>query len=155
LNGCIAYLGRTRPGSLYDRAVVSVLSTTLLPPAPDAVLDLTSPESFRSRDLPYEWILWVFHFRDITLEHYTIRSDGLRSWVLEGSKDREEWRTIDRRSNTTHFKEGMATATFRVWQRPDCRYIRLVQTGRNHQGTNVLSVSAVEFFGVLFELRPL
>jgi hypothetical protein len=136
-------------------AVVSVISSSVCLPNPEIILVSESTDSFRSDDSPYEWVCWTFHFRQLVVSHYTIRSDALRSWVLEASPNGQEWFEIDRQTKTCDIKRGSATATFSGSHGVATRYIRLVQIGCNHQGTNGLSLSAVVFFGTLFERRHL
>jgi hypothetical protein len=84
-----------------------------------------------------------------------IASCDLQSWVLEDSVDSRTWVVRDRRTNTEHFKGYVATASFSAQNQVDCRYLRLTQTGRNHgvEQVNHLCLSAVEFFGSLYEPR--
>jgi hypothetical protein len=154
LNGVIAYLARTHAGNLHAKTVVTIISSSRSEGfAPANILELESPSSFRSEDSPYQWISWTFHIRDIHPVRYTIKSDTLRSWMLEGSPDAWHWFVIDRRREDEHFKEGWATKTFQVKHVVQCRYVRLIQTAQNHQGNTVLSLAAVEFFGFLHEPR--
>jgi hypothetical protein len=121
--------------------------------AQENILELELDSSFRSEDSPYQWVCWAFHFRQIEVLQYTIRSDSLRSWMLEGSDDACDWCQIDRHKEDQYFEDGWATRTFTVKKAVKCRYLRLTQTARNHQGNKVLSLSAVEFFGALNEPR--
>jgi hypothetical protein len=82
-----------------------------------------------------------------------IMSKGLRSWVLQGSPDAEKWYTLDRQTNTSYFELGLETVFFPVPGEIECRYLRLIQTGPNHdrRDRDRLSLTVVDFFGVLSE----
>jgi hypothetical protein len=67
--------------------------------------------------------------------------------MLEGSDDGRGWYVIDRRKNDESFQDGVATAIFGAQRGVFCTHVRLVQTARNHLGSHVLSLKAVEFFG--------
>jgi hypothetical protein len=157
LNGIIAYLTRTHTGNLHEKAVVTAISSSRCEEdggfAPENILELESDSSSRSEDSPYQWVSWTFHFRHVEVIQYTIRSDSLRSWMLEESADARHWYMFDQRKDDQYFKDGWATRTFSVQNAMKCRYVRLIQTARNHQGDKVLSLAAVEFFGALDEPR--
>jgi hypothetical protein len=97
----------------------------------------------------------------IKVTHYSIRSryDGdwnhLRFWTLEGSKDGLSWVKIDDRKNDTSLNSADAIFTLSISAKfeNEFRMIRLRQTGKNSSGHDYLIVSAIEFFGVLKELK--
>jgi hypothetical protein len=157
-NGFIAYLAITNSVDLHRMAIVSVASSSVCEDnprwAPENTLRFNGSQSFRSRDWPYQWISWTFHFRFVIVKEYAIISNGLRSWSLEGSGDAKHWALIDRRTNTEEFKGStLRTAYFGVTNAVTCRYVRLVQTGPTHRARarHCLSLTAVEFFGTLLE----
>jgi hypothetical protein len=157
-NGFIAYLAITNSVDLHRMAIVTVRSSSVCEDnpkwAPQNTLEFNGFRSFRSCDWPWQWICWTFHFRLVIVTEYTIISNGLRSWSLEGSGDARYWTVIDRRTNTDEFKGStLRTATFGVAAEVTCRYVRLIQTGPTHRARarNRLSLTAVEFFGTLLE----
>jgi hypothetical protein len=111
---------------------------------------------FRSLDAPGQWVCWDFHARRVRLTQYTIAAALLKSWVLEGSLDRENWSEIDRHTDTRDFEQASRNAvSFAVANQLESRFIRLTQTGKQHSHLSkegdVLHFEAVEFFGTLFE----
>jgi hypothetical protein len=86
----------------------------------------------------------------VNLARYQLRAVWLKSWVIEGSLDGANWVEIDRRTDTLDFK-AKNTVWFAVAKAVDCRFIRLTQTGKRHDGRDYLFVIAAEFFGTLFE----
>jgi hypothetical protein len=114
-------------------------------------------------DIPHtrnNWICYDFRERRIAPTHYTIRTnngDGdpayshLKSWLVETSVDGENWREVDREENNNQLNGPLFTATFAVAGGGECRFIRLVNIGRNHFGNDCLCISAWEIFGSLIE----
>jgi hypothetical protein len=94
----------------------------------------------------------------VRLTYYTIKSACLRSWIVEGSVDGRNWTQIDQETNNRHFdltawdySPGAGLGAFRVSNSAGFRFIRLMQTGKNHYGNDTLSLHVVEFFGTLCE----
>jgi hypothetical protein len=84
--------------------------------------------------------------------HYTIESQWLKSWVVEGSLDFVNWTEIDRKRDNQDFCWGLNMASFSVSKSAECRFIRLTQTGERHRHEDdVLAICVFEFFGTLLE----
>jgi hypothetical protein len=81
--------------------------------------------------------------------HYTIEGWLLKSWVVESSLDGEAWTEIDRKTDNQDFIFGWMTASFAVSKPAECRFIRLTQTVKRHNGDDYLHIQAFEFFGTL------
>jgi hypothetical protein len=168
LDGIISYLTRKHGGNVHDKGIVTITSKSVDDDdsrlAVRNVVDLTSGESFYSKDEPGQWIRWDFHGLRVLPTHYTIISQWLKSWVVESSLDGEAWTEIDRKTDNEDFKSyNWKTASFAV--SAECRFIRLTQTGKNHDGCDhflrdsgkghggydTLIIYAIEFFGTLLE----
>jgi hypothetical protein len=80
--------------------------------------------------------------------HYTITSQKLKSWVIDGSLDGQEWTEIDR-NPTVYGVNG--TESFAFKNSVECRFIRLTQKDMTAEGETVLELSAFEVFGSLLE----
>jgi hypothetical protein len=172
-DGIIAHLTRECGGNVYDRKIVAVTAgsferTTEKNKAnPKQVADLGSGSSYWSdyrslrEYIPHtrnNWICYDFKERRIVPTHYTIRThDGgpgwshLKSWLVETSADGESWREVSREENTEQLTGPNFTGTFAVAGGGECRFIRLVNIGRNHYGYDILRISAWEIFGGLVE----
>jgi hypothetical protein len=83
--------------------------------------------------------------------HYTIRSERLKSWVIEGSTDQINWTEIDRQNANENLNADHSVATFPVANAVECCFIRLTQAGKNRLGNDQLVIWAFEIFGTLFE----
>jgi hypothetical protein len=154
-DGIISYLTLKHGGNVHDKGIVTITSKSVLDdlrwPLRN-VADLTSGSSFSSRDEPGQWICWNFHELRVRPTHYTLHSNGLKSWVVESSLDGEAWTEIDRKTDNQDFNVyRWETASFAVSKSAEGRFIRLTQTDQSHLGFDVLDIKAFEFFGTLLE----
>jgi hypothetical protein len=112
-----------------------------------------------SADIPHtknNWVCYDFKERRIAPSHYAIRTYGpgtehLKSWLVETSADGENWREVARQEDNKQLKDSLSTGTIEVAKGAECRFIRLVNIGRNHAGHDNLRFSAWEIFGSLIE----
>jgi hypothetical protein len=150
LDGIISYLTHEHDGPVHDKGIVTVTSKSVWQDEPffavRNVVDLSSDACFSSDYSAGEWICWDFHEKRVRLTHYTIRSEDLKSWVIEISLNGEKWTEIDRRPNTV----ANFTA-FPVARSIECRFIRFTQTGAADDVSAILYIYAFEFFGTLRE----
>jgi hypothetical protein len=75
----------------------------------------------------------------------------LKSWFVEASAGGTSWLEIDHKENNNQLNGYRFTGTFPVAGGAECRFIRLVNIGKNHFGNDCLSISAWEIFGRLIE----
>jgi hypothetical protein len=111
--------------------------------------------------IPYtrnNWVCYDFKERRIVPTHYMIRTnDGalghshLKSWLIETSADGKSWLKVAREENNKQLNGKGLTGTFAIAGSEECRFIRLVNIGRNHEGSGGLAISAWEIFGSLFD----
>jgi hypothetical protein len=118
--------------------------------------DLASDTWFRSKNARGQRVCLDFHGLRVRPTHYTIKTDSLKSWVVESSPEAvgwcgpSTWTQIDRKTNNTDFKNDWV-ASFAVSNSAECRFIRLTQTDKNHFGGDFLVIYAIEVFGALLE----
>lgn len=102
------------------------------------------------------WICIGFKNHEIKPTNYTIRSgndtDNLKSFVLEGSKDKKTWTTIDEENDISYLKEKGSIHTFPIHNEThqSFKYIRLRLTGKNWNNRSMLQLTSIEFYGELF-----
>jgi hypothetical protein len=179
MDGIMTYLTKKHGGNVHDKGIVTLTSKSVdeslhrLPKkAADLlhaqetydtllrhVADVTDNRWFQSKDEPGQWVCWDFRDLRVRPTNYTIRSMGLKSWVIEGSVDGKNWTEIDRQTDNEKFKLacGSFTGTFPVSKTVECRFIRLTQIERYKyrlSGQYELELWAIEFFGTLFEPAP-
>jgi uncharacterized coiled-coil protein SlyX len=154
VDGIISYLTRKHGGNVHDKGIVTITSKSVYNDAPNhapqTVADLTSDWGFASKTEPGQWICWDFGKMRVRPTHYTIRSAWLISWVVESSLDGEAWTEIDRKTDNEDFTHWSA-ASYAVSKSAECRFIRLTQTGKRHNGDDHLFIQAFEVFGTLLE----
>jgi hypothetical protein len=61
------------------------------------------------------------------------------------------WQEVAREEDNERLNGSRFTGTFAVADRGECRFIRLVNIGRNHLGNNCLQIYAWEIFGTLID----
>jgi ubiquitin C-terminal hydrolase len=108
--------------------------------------DLMSGSIFRMKDAPGEWVCWDFGEKRVYPYRYAIQSYKLRSWVLEGSLDGENWVTIDQQNRNQDDEGPWNGASFAVANPVNCRFIRLTQPETNDYPVGLY---CIEFFGTL------
>jgi hypothetical protein len=75
----------------------------------------------------------------------------MRSWLVDTSPDGESWWEVAREEDNEQLNGRCSIGTCAVAGGGECRFIRLVNIGRNHLGDDGLGISAWEIFGSLFE----
>jgi hypothetical protein len=115
----------------------------------------------KEEDIPHtrnNWICYDFKERRIVPTHYSIRTYcsvpddwHLKSWLVETSADGKRWREVAREEDNKQLNRCNFTGTFEVADGGECRFIRLVNIGRNHYGRDDICISACEIFGSLVE----
>jgi hypothetical protein len=170
-DGIIAHLTRECGGNVHERNVVVVTlgsfetETGGSDAALKNVVDLEDDSSLRSKwrtgNIPHtrnNWVCYDFKAKRIVPTHYAIRTNvngpggkHLKSWLVETSADGRCWQQVDHREDSRELNGICLTATFPVAGGSECRFIRLVNIGRNHYGDDILLISAWEIFGSLIE----
>jgi hypothetical protein len=104
------------------------------------------------------WVCYDFKERRIVPTHYAIRTNGnfsgschLKSWLVETSADGENWREVAREEDNKQLNGKYFTGTFAVAGGGECRFVRLVNIGKNHWKTDQIRIHAWEVFGSLIE----
>jgi hypothetical protein len=167
LNGIIAYLTRQSGKNVSEAGVVLITASSAydndprvnaIAPSTAAVADANEKTGFCSANQPGQWLCYDFNRFRVTPTHYSVRAhtDGFalgvnhpRSWVVEGSRDGASWTVLDRCKNDGRLAQWGKLATFAIASPVTVKCLRFRLTGRNHQGTNRLAMSALEVFGSL------
>jgi hypothetical protein len=104
------------------------------------------------------WVCYNFKEMRIVPTHYAIRTNSgypgwqhLKSWLVETSEDGETWLEVDHKEDNNKLNGESRIGTFAVASGKECRFIRLVNIGRNHRGSDQIWISAWEIFGSLIE----
>jgi hypothetical protein len=71
--------------------------------------------------------------------------------VLEGSIEGWSWTELDRRTNNGDLNNSHAIHSFSIAKSVEYRFIRLRQTGKNHESNDILAFYHLDVFGSLRE----
>jgi hypothetical protein len=103
-------------------------------------------------------VCYNFKKSRIVRTHYALRTYfgvagdwHLKSWVVETSMDGNNSREVAREEDSEQFNGSRFTSIFTVAGGGECRFIRLVNIGRNHHWSDQVAISAWEIFGNLIE----
>jgi hypothetical protein len=148
-------------GNVHTKGIISITASSHGMNDPHEVVDYNSSEYWTSRNEANSWLQFDFKSRRIALTNYSIKSKGgsqshLLEWSVEASNDATSWTVLDRRKTQDLNGNCLVSSYECESQRPPqltFRFIRLIQTGPNSQGGNVMGLSIVEFFGVVTELE--
>ena len=158
LNGIIAYLTQQCGGNVHEKGCIEVTGSSALNSSgvPKNVVDPGKRSYFYSEDKPDQWICFDFKDKRVTATSYSITTVNSacnpKSWVLEVSNDGRDgsWLIVDRRSDNYDLKARWVTHNFPVSQTyGSFRFVRLRQTGKDHDGLDHLVLGALEVFGTL------
>ena len=79
-------------------------------------------------------------------------SDNLKSFVIEGSKDKSSWTVIDEERDISYLKEKRSVHTFQIRKEVEesFKYIQIRPTGPNWNNRSMLQFCSIEFYGEIF-----
>ena len=160
LDGILAYLTLEFGGNVHNKGIVDVAASSVYYNStryrPENAADPVC--QYISNDEKDSWICYDFKDRRVVPTSYSVRSCGagpagphLKSWVIEVSNDGSSWTEIDRRDNDKDLNDESATANFKISKvlKRSFRFFRLKQTGKNHAGNYVATLTSLEMFGTL------
>jgi hypothetical protein len=140
LERIIAYLTKQCGGDLHERDVFRVTSSSGNP----KILVAGTDSCLLFAEQPNQWVGHEFRRVAIRPTHYSIKSctgPKLRSWVVEASDDGASWIEIDRKDGDSSLDSNNVVQVFLMTAQRQCRFVRLRQTDRNHQGTTAVQIS--------------
>ena len=157
LDGIVCYLTKKHGANVHQSGVVNVTASSTSGRDSNP-MHLTESEqfwTFSSNNAPESWVCYDFRALRVIPTSYSIRSSGAgqggphpKSWVLEVSEDGYNWTVFDSRQDNNDLNGPYLVQNFTIEGQPKrCRYVRLKQTGKNHAGTDQLTISAFEIFG--------
>lgn len=159
--GIIDYLRSNSENDIYE--IIDITSSSIrkgneeLSPRNVILFDDKSKD-FISDDKENSWIEFDFKNHTIIPKHYTIRSYNRppslhhpKSWIIEGSNDRENWDVVDEQRETASLNRRDHFHTFAIKNQnlSNYRFLRMRQTALNWIGNNQLCLGSVEFYGYL------
>lgn len=97
------------------------------------------------------WICIEFKKHSLIPTNYTLYITGdheIKSWVVEGSNDKDNWIIIDEHNDCNCLKKSLSH-TFSIKKQIEIKYFRIRMTGPNWNGRYILKLTAIELFGKL------
>ena len=157
LDGIVAYLTRKYYGLVSKKGIVDVSVSSLenSTAVGSNTLNYFTTSFFASASEQNAMITYDFKEHKIIPKSYSIRSGRTgghpRSWVVQVSNDVTAWMTVDRREKLNDLNAPRVVRNFAIANVPNTpvRFIRVVNTGRNHGGDHCLFFSAFEVYGTL------
>ena len=77
----------------------------------------------------------------------------MKSWVLEGSNDSNQWNIIDEIHDCDYL--NCPNATYSVTKLHDSgipyQFLRIRQTGSNHKGKHFMTFKQIKFYGTVID----
>lgn len=153
-DGIFAGLNRLWKQNVFEKGIIKL--TTSDGSSPYRIADNTWSDSWYSRSMPNSWVQFDFIDHAVSLSNYSLKtfiggpnSGHLKTWVVEGSNDEKNWEEIDRRAGNSDLNDRNRFNTYDTSNKHFYRYIRLMQTGKNHRGTDFLFLNNIELFGIL------
>jgi hypothetical protein len=127
--------------------------------SPMGIIEFDSDAAFQSADIPDQWVQYDFKDRMVSIVKYSLRSsvrdtgrkEHLKSWVLEVSRDGSDrsWELCDGVLDDRRLDGMGRRATYTVARVCTGRFVRLKQTGVNHEGNRKLCLSGFEIYGTV------
>lgn len=160
-NGIIHYLTEKTGGNIHKNGTIELTSNSTISSAnhqePENVLDYQSNSCFGAKSGSKDfWVCFDFKNRKIEITDYTIQSyrfssGHLKNWVLETSKDNENWTQIDQHSDDLALNGMNKIASFKANPKGFARYCRIRHTGEfwDYRPFASPGFSKIEFYGRL------
>ncbi|OHT15492.1 F5/8 type C domain containing protein [Tritrichomonas foetus] len=150
--GIIDYFSTKYGGNVMDSKNILISVSGTQWNSPKVVAELNSTEFWVSENEPGSWFMYDFKERVINMTAYSLRGDNsgvLRNWVIEGSNDKQKWKTLDQHDNCDDLHGLYKIQSYDVSSKHSFRYIRLRQTGPGYDKTHYLTLCSFEIFGSL------
>jgi hypothetical protein len=144
-------------GNPHTKGIITVSLSSAFDGAnnnPPALINRTADNGSASQNVANSWFKFDLKARTLIPTYYSIRgrtfnASHLRNWKFQASNDDSAWTDLDTKvSNTTITADGWGS--FPVTGITTAyRYFRILQTGLNSFGDNVLTMGEFEIYGTL------
>ncbi|OHS98827.1 F5/8 type C domain containing protein [Tritrichomonas foetus] len=156
LNGIFTLLRNKCGGNPHTKGIINISSSTTCANHAYQVIDPGWMSHWVTENGPDQWIKFDFKTSRMYLTHYTIKTynyvtggNHMRSWVVEGSTNDNDWLEIDRKQSVGDLNERYKVKSYQCKNPGAFRYIRIKQTGKTHCDSDIMVLTNVEFFGTL------
>lgn len=153
MNGIFKELNRVSGDNPHAVGIISIIpSDTTSPNYSNIILNGWKQHWFSFQPNPS--IYFDFKERKIILSGYSFQTYAgdkdyghLKSWKIQGSNDAFDWVDIDTKNDNFELNSSNAVKYWKVENKCAYRCIRILLTGPNHAGSDILVLKHVEFFG--------
>ena len=153
-NGILSHLIGIYKGNLHDKGIITLSANKNCYSEALGTTYFSSSQS-TGEDAENQWIQYDFKQNKIQLTHYTIKNNytygHIQQWKLLASNNGVNFDTIDTRDIIDpNGKESIKTYNIlSPYNQKSYRIFRILQIGRNSNGTHSLCYSGFEFYGSL------
>ncbi|EAY03445.1 hypothetical protein TVAG_412490 [Trichomonas vaginalis G3] len=154
LHGIIADLTPENSSNSSIKQIIDVTASSSEHNQPYYVIMPEMHDYWYSEEEKNPWLKFDFKQYQIKPTHYTLQSfncgqgySHMKSWVLEGLKEDDEWDILDTRTDNNDLNKVNGRETFECVANRYYRYIRLRMTGKNHFDGYYMCLQRIEFFG--------
>ncbi|KAK8854361.1 hypothetical protein M9Y10_016921 [Tritrichomonas musculus] len=160
-HGIMRYLSDETQGNIHDNGTIEISSNSILNCNenyhPKNVVDYSKNNWYGSNSTVKDATV-LFDFKDsvIQLKSYSIESSRngqngyhLRSWVVEVSNDKSNWKVVDSHENDSAFQNSSIATFITKDDEEFYRYIRFRQTDKSWANSYDFVFYFVEFYGSL------
>lgn len=164
LKGIMRYLTNETKGNIHDNGTIEITSNSIHSGyQPKNVVDYHQNNFYHSQNVADSFVCFDFKDKRVQLSSYTIKSHNsgkncgnLRNWVVELSKNGEDWEEFDRHEDDDTLNGPKIVSNFSINKRNDefYRFVRIRQIGFSWSGypnskNYYIYFDAIEFFGKL------
>lgn len=158
-NGIINHFQKQTNGQITKEIKITASTCNREDQNPQNATIFNDPSKyFASENAPNTWIRYEFKNNSVIPTDYSIRSISWGSnychpkdWVIEGSKDGENWEILDEQSNCSYLNGRSLSHTFKIknTESKEFRFIQMRQTGSNWKGNDYLLIESFELYGTV------
>ena len=154
-DGIIRYLEIKHGTNIHEQGIISITSSSTSNYKPEQVIDYDWNNHWNSKDTPNNWLEINFKELKVKINGYSLKSPScgsnwhhLKNWVIEGSKDKNNWIIIDKKVNDSNLNRPPNQNYFPLSNiSDDYQYIRIRSIGKNHANYDVLIITNFEIYG--------
>lgn len=153
MDGIFKELNKVSGANPHDSGIISIIpSDTTCPNYSNIIINGWKQHWFSFQPNPS--VCFDFKDRKIILSGYSFQTYAgdkdyghLKSWKIQGSDDALSWVDIDTKNENNDLNMSNAVRYWQIENKYAYRFIRILLTGPNHAGSDILVLKHVEFFG--------
>lgn len=160
-NGIFEYLRNESNGNPCAKCVINIETTDVNCGSKQNLFDKSQKTEFRLDNKSNGFILIDFKDKQVSFSKYyfsvPVQENGNytgrpKSWMIEGSNDKNSWDLIDRKENITSLKDWGNSSSFSC-SNVSNKFYRFIRINEiiNHQDNHYFLLSEIEFYGSIMK----